>query len=154
MFELCLSYILFIMADTNTDRTGPKTPPLGSTFPLAPELKSTPNAAGSAVVSEHLILDSRCAVRWMFPFPYDGLIIDIRVEWMILAHGSHEMSRTTADVRWTRCWRSSPMPVWILLNPFQTSRSRHCLTIASMLSSPSATTPPYRQTCLLCKSLY
>jgi len=46
------------------------------------------------------------------------------------------------------------MPVWILLNPFQTSRSRHYLTFASMLSSPSAMTRPYRQTCLLCKSLY
>jgi hypothetical protein len=55
------------MADTNIDRTGPKTPPPGSIFPLAPELKSTPNAAGSAVVSEHLkTLGVQCV--GCFPF--------------------------------------------------------------------------------------
>jgi hypothetical protein len=44
------------MGDSFTSNaTGPKTPPLGTSSPdFVPELKSTPSATGTAVVSEYI----------------------------------------------------------------------------------------------------
>ena len=90
------------MGDSSTSNaTGPQTPPLGTNIPVfVSELKSTPSATGTAVVSEYIDgLGVECTFQFAVGAPTDS---EHSVSAMSV-HGSHETSTTTGNARSTPC---------------------------------------------------